>query len=84
MNLPGATRYRLLLLVGLVGDGQLMTAFGTTAGEELTAVLRRHFAAETVLVKTTALGGLKRSFHRSSSFGAAAAGRPEGSKGAQR
>lgn len=45
-----------------------MAAFCPTTSKELTAVLAGHFAAETVLVKTTALGGLESSFHRTLSF----------------
>ena len=70
--LPDEIRPGLLLLVSVVGNGQLMTTLCPAAGKELATILGGHFATESVLVKTTALGGLKRSFHRSLSFGRAA------------
>lgn len=70
--LPDVIRRGFLLLVSVVANGELMTTLSPTTGEELTTILGGHFAAETVLVQTTALGGLKRSFHRSLFFGRAA------------
>ena len=67
-----------LLLVGLVGNGQFGAAFSAAAGQDLTAVLSAHAAAETVLVYATTLGGLKRSFHGFVVAGRAA-NRPEDS-----
>lgn len=64
-DLPGLTGRAVLLLVGFVRNGKLETAFCAAAGDQLTAILRAHAATETMLVYTTALGGLERSFHYS-------------------
>lgn len=53
----------VLLGVRLVAYGQFGAAFGAAASQNFTAVLRAHAATETVLVYTTALGWLERSFH---------------------
>ena len=52
-----------LLSVMLVRDGQLLAAFGATAGQHAATVLRGHALAETMLVHTAAVVGLKCSFH---------------------
>ena len=64
-DLPVFTGRAVLLLVGLVGNRELSTAFGAAAGDQLAAALRAHAAAETMFVYTTTLGGLERSFHYS-------------------
>jgi hypothetical protein len=60
---PGWSGKGKLFFVRIVAYGKLITTFGATTGQELTAVLRAHAATKSVLVYTTALGGLERSFH---------------------
>jgi len=55
----------VLLLINLVANRQFRTAFGAAAGNQFAAALGAHAATKTVLVYTTALGGLERSFHGS-------------------
>ncbi len=71
----GKTGKAVLLLVNLVGNGQLRAAFGAAAGDQFATTLRAHTATETMLVDTTALGGLERSFHYSLFLAACRAGR---------
>ena len=52
-----------LLTVILVGDSQLLAAMGATGSQHATAILCGHSLAETVLVHTATVVGLKCSFH---------------------
>ena len=58
-------RNGLNVLVGhLVTDRQTMTTLGTTAGQNLAAVLGFHARTKTVLVDALAIAGLVSSLHR--------------------
>jgi hypothetical protein len=51
------------LAVMLAGHRQLLAAMGTAGGQHATTILCCHSGAEAVLVHTTAIVGLKCSFH---------------------
>jgi hypothetical protein len=52
-----------LLSVVLIGNGQLLAAFGTTGGQDAAAILGGHALTETMLVHAAAIVRLKCSFH---------------------
>lgn len=56
-------RGRPLFLPELVGDGQLMPALATTAGQDLAAVRRLHTLAETMYRLAAAAMRLECTFH---------------------
>lgn len=58
-----ATRLWRLLAVMLVRNGELLATLGAAGGQNATAILRGHSLTEAVLVHTTAVVGLKCSFH---------------------
>lgn len=52
----------------MVGNREGSAAFGTTAGDDLAAIFSSHSLAEAMLVDSSAIGGLERSFHLYSDF----------------
>lgn len=63
-----SVRSEILLAVTLVGDGELLTTFGTTGSEHAAAISGGHTFTETVLVLSSAVVGLKCSFHNAIFF----------------
>lgn len=57
-----------LLAAEVVGNREGSATFGATAGDDLAAIFGSHSLAEAVLVDSSAIGGLERSFHLYSDF----------------